>query len=48
MCGGVRMWVCQEHTFIKIVGEAGVVAGAAAAAASAAAGLGFGHWGFDG
>lgn len=44
MCGGVRRWVCQEHTFIEIVGEAGVVAGAASAST---AGLGFGHWGFD-
>ncbi len=41
--------MCQEHTFIEVVGEAGVVAGAASAAAAAAAsaGLGFGHWGFD-
>lgn len=31
--------MCQEHTFIEIVGEAGVIAGAA--------GLGFGPWGFD-
>lgn len=37
--------MCQKHTFVEIVGEAGVVAGAAAAAA--AAGLGFGHWGSD-
>lgn len=47
MCGGVGRWVCQEQTFIEIVGEAGVVAGAASAAAAASAGLGFGHWGFD-
>lgn len=31
--------MCQEHTFIEIVGEAGVIAGAA--------GLGFGPRGFD-
>lgn len=44
MRGRVRSRVCQKHTFIEIVGEAGVVGGAAAAAA---AGLGFGHWGSD-
>lgn len=36
--------MCQEHTFIEVIGEAGVVAGAASAAA---AGLRFGAWGFD-
>lgn len=45
MCGGVRRWVCQEHAVIEIVGEAGVVAGAAPAVP---AGLGFGHRGSDG
>lgn len=29
--GRIRSWVCQEHTFIEIVGKAGVIAGAAAA-----------------
>lgn len=41
MRGGVRRRLCQKHSFIKVVGEAGVIAGAASAAASA--GLGFGH-----
>lgn len=37
--------MCEEHSFIEVVGEAGVVAGAASAAA---AGLRLGHGGFDG
>lgn len=32
VCGGIRSRVCQEHTFVEIVGKAGVIAGAAAAA----------------
>lgn len=43
MCGGVWRWVSQEQPFTEIVGEAGVVAGAA----SAGAGLRFGHRGSD-
>lgn len=43
MCGGVRVWVCQEHPLIVIAGEAGVVAGAASASA---AWMSFEHWGF--
>ena len=38
--------MCQEHTFVEVVGEAGVVAGAAPAA-PAAARLRSGHRGGD-
>lgn len=39
VCGRVGRRVCQEQTFVVIVGEAGVVAGAAPT------GLRSGHWG---
>lgn len=39
--------MCQKQTFIEIVGEAGVVTGAAPDAAGASVGLGFWRWGSD-